>query len=1040
MMTSLVVEWRHLAVDGETCERCHKTGAHLRAAVETMRPVLAVQGLVIEFRETELPPGEIARSNEILVDRTPIEELVGGVTVISDCPSCGDLVGAPCTCHTVRVGDKEYEEIPESMIASAIMSAAERLNHLASHQEPGAQAPCSCSAPETDPSSCCPGSVTGSAPAVTLPADAAGRETITLQIQGMDCTCNADLLARKLDALAGVRGREVSPVTGQARVAFDPAVTSVQEIARTVAETGMTASFVQSEGRKSTWWREPQQLALYGSFLTAVIAFVADYLGTPLLYVNILYLFAVLIGVYYPARKALIALRNLTPTIHLLMLIGSVGAMALGLWGEAAVLVIVYSLGDVLESFAVDRARGAIRSLQALVPKEALVRRDGCESICAVETVDVGEVVIVRPGERVPVDGTVVQGASYVDQAAVTGEPVPIHRGPGEDVFAGTINQNGSLDVRVTRLASETMLSRIIISVEEAQAQRTSYQRFSDSFGTWYTPAMFVLGVLVATVPPLFFGADWYPFIYRGLVVFVVSCSCGLALSVPVAVVGAMANAARHGTVFKGGAFLEIVDTVQVVAFDKTGTLTIGQPAVIDVVTFSEFSDTALLDRASRIEARSGHPLAAAIVRKAKESGAFSGWEAEQFEEIAGRGVAATIDGQACRIGSPRALTEQGIDTNLADETIARLEGEGRTVVLVSLDDRLAGLVAIADEVRPGAVDALSRLSRAGLRTVMLTGDNVRSATAIARRVGVDEYQAELLPTDKIEAIRELKERYGAVAMVGDGINDAPAMAVADVGIAMGAAGTDIAIEAGDIVLMSDDLGKLAYVRELSHRTVTVIRQNIAVSLINVGFMVIAALLGYLGLISGLLLNEGSALFVILNALRLLTWRSREEPAPTVVVGPTGASPSFPATTSAAPPGGCCSGDSVARTSGCSCSGSPSDRKLTSATPVDQSATCCGAPVETGTSTCCSTPMLVEDATTPDSTTTTIFRIEWFACSCEGQVVERRMQAIKGVTEFRLNTITNRLKVTYDPAVVDISAIQEAVKKAGMMAVPVGPG
>lgn len=314
-------------------------------------------------------------------------------------------------------------------------------------------------------------------------APESGIETVTLQIQGMDCTCNADLLGRKLNALAGIRGHEITPVTGQARVSYDPAVVSVQEIIRTVAETGMTASQVRSEGRGSTWWRGPQQLALYGCGLIALIAFVAGYLGTPLLVVNGLYLVAVLVGVFYPARKALIALRNLTPTIHLLMLIGSVGAMLLGLWGEAAVLIFVYSLGDVLESYAVDKARSAIRLLMALVPKEALVRRDGRETVCPVESIGVGEIVIVRPGERVPVDGTVVAGSSYVDQAAVTGEPVPVHRGPGEDVFAGTINQNGSLEVRVTKPASETMLSRIICSVEEAQAQRTSYQRFSDSFG-----------------------------------------------------------------------------------------------------------------------------------------------------------------------------------------------------------------------------------------------------------------------------------------------------------------------------------------------------------------------------------------------------------------------------------------------------------------------------------------------------------------------------------------------------------------------------
>lgn len=885
---------------------------------------------------------------------------------------------------------------------------------------------------------------------MTNNTDESGIETVTLQIGGMDCTCNADLLARKLDALAGIRGHEITPVTGQARVSYDPAVISVQEIIRTVAEAGMTASLVRSEGRTSTWWREPQQLALYGCGLIALIAFVAGYLGTPLLWVNGMYLIAVLVGVYYPARKALIALRAMTPTIHLLMLIGSVGAMALGLWGEAAVLIFVYSLGDVLESYAVDKARGAIRSLMELMPKEALVRRNGCESICAVDSISVGEVVIVRPGERVPVDGMVVVGSSYVDQAAVTGEPVPVRCEPGSDVFAGTINQNGSLEVRVTKPASETMLSRIILSVEEAQAQRTSYQRFSDSFGKWYTPAMFVLGVLVATIPPLFFGAEWYPFIYRGLVVFVVSCSCGLALSVPIAVVGAMANAAKQGTVFKGGVYLETVDTVKVIAFDKTGTLTIGRPAVTDVVTFGDLREDELLDLAGCIESRSGHPLAAAIVRKAKESGTFSARPAENFEETAGRGVSATIDGRACRIGSPRALLEQGVDTHQAEEAIARLESEGRTVVLVSCDKTLAGLIAIADEMRAGAVEALQRLSRAGVRTVMLTGDNERSAQAIARRVGVDEYRAGLLPTDKVDVVRKLREQYGAVAMVGDGINDAPAMAVADVGIAMGAAGTDIAIEAGDVVLMSDDLGKIAYVRELSHRTVTTIRQNIAVSLINVAFMVIAALLGYLGLVTGLLLNEASAVFVILNALWLLKWKNPADIGTPVVTGV--AAPAIPGPLMTEKPvsglpanGGCCCSctepapvvskpvpeTGSAAGSCCSCTSQPVDAPMPDpVADTGKSPCCCGdeAPAKGVPS---------HGADESGSSEIATFRIEGLGCSCEGHIVENRVRSLRGIVAFGLNPITNKMKVSYDPSLVSIQDIEAAVKKAGVTAIPV---
>jgi len=917
-----------------------------------------------------------------------------------------------------------------------------------------------------------------------------GNETVILQVQGMDCTCNADLLARKLNALAGVTGHEITPVTGQARISFDPAVVSVQEIIRTVAETGMTASQVRSEGRKSTWWREPQQLALYGCGLVALVAFIAGYLGAPIVLVNGLYLHAVLIGVYYPARKALIALMNLTPTIHLLMLIGSVGAMLLGLWGEAAVLIFVYSLGDVLESYAVDKARGAIRSLMALVPKEALVRRNGCDTVCAVESIGVGETVIVRPGERIPVDGTVTTGLSFVDQAAVTGEPVPVRRQPGDDVFAGTINQNGSLEVKVTKPASETMLSRIILSVEEAQAKRTSYQRFADSFGKWYTPAMFVLGVLVATVPPLFFGADWYTFIYRGLVVFVVSCSCGIALSVPVAVVGAMANAAKHGTVFKGGIYLEVIDTVKVIAFDKTGTLTIGRPEVTDVLGFAGNSERDVLGLAGNIESRSGHPLAAAIVRKAREWELLSCSPVTEFHETAGLGVAAKVGGKSCIIGNPRSLWEQGIPTNEADETITRLEDEGRSVVLVGRDGHLIGLIAIADEVRPGAVEAVQRLSHSGVRTVMLTGDNERSARAIAHRVGVDEYRAQLLPTDKVEVVRQLKEQHGKVAMVGDGINDAPAMAVADVGIAMGAAGTDIAIEAGDVVLMSDDLGKIAYVRELSHRTVSTIRQNIAVSLINVAFMVIAALLGYLGLVTGLLLNEASAVFVILNALRLLKWRSPTEPrAPAASVSTS----SFPGTVQAppVPTAGCCCSSSTEPAGG-KLSGNPSagasccglQTEVIAPTPV-HAGSCCScnmqsaAASEEGVSNCCGedssvvqtvlpggccsskedevvvrkmstggcgcgesgTGMLPQgNSGQPTRFVTATFLIEGLGCSCEGQIVEKRVRALPGITTLSLNPITNQMKLEYDPLISSIKDIEDAVRKAGATSILVKSG
>ena len=706
--------------------------------------------------------------------------------------------------------------------------------------------------------------------------DTGGRaelETISLLIEGVGSDQDADLLRAKIRSLEGVKSLNIDMESRQATVAFDPSLTSEKEIIRSISETGMTCSIIKVKER-STWWKEKQQLALYGCGIIALFSFILMFLGVESHITNAIFGIAVLVGVYYPARKAIIALINLTPTIHLLMLIGASGAILLGMWYEAAILIFVYSLGDVLESYAVDKAREAIRSLTELVPKKALVRKDGHEVIMPTENIDVGDMVIVRPGERIPVDGIVFQGASFVDQAAVTGESIPVQKKIGDEVFAGTINQNGSIEVQVDRPASETMLSKIIYSVEEAQSKRTSYQRFSDNFAKWYTPAMFILGIAVATIPPLFFGADWHTFILRGLVVFVVSCSCGLALSVPVAIVAAMANAAQNGTVYKGGAYLEVVDEVKAVAFDKTGTLTIGRPEVSDILTSSDITEEELMDLTGSIESRSAHPLAAAIVRKAKEINAYSGRNVNDFQEISGMGVSANVDGKQYLIGNARLQLENGVLMSEFQEAIEELEGEGKTVVLVGSEGRLRGLIAIADTVRPGAKEALQRLKDAGILTVMLTGDNERSAKIIAQQVGADRYYGQLLPLEKVELIKELKAEYGTVAMVGDGINDAPAMAVSDVGIAMGAAGTDIAIEAGDVVLMSDDLSKLNYIRGLSNKTITIIRQNIWVSLINISFMVVAALLGYLGLVTGLLLNEASAIFVIFNALRLLKWSS----------------------------------------------------------------------------------------------------------------------------------------------------------------------
>jgi Cd2+/Zn2+-exporting ATPase len=700
-------------------------------------------------------------------------------------------------------------------------------------------------------------------------------ETAKIHIEGMESQTEAQQNEQKLNALPGISDLNIDTATQQISFTYDTALINLQDVIRSISETGMKAQLVRSKSKLSSWWREKQQLALLLCGITTLATFLLGLTIVPQEYTFIGYIIAVLIGVYYPARKALIALMNLTATIHLLMLIGSIGALVLGMWAEAAILIFVYSLGDVLESYAVDKARGAIRSLMNLAPKQALVRKDGKETLLSVEEINPGDLVIVKPSERIPVDGTVQNGSSFVDQSTVTGESFPVTKTIGDMVFAGTINQKSFIEVRVDKPASETMLSKIIYSVEEAQAKKISFQRFSDKFSNAYTPAMFVLGTLVAVIPPLLFGAEWMPFILRGLVVFVVSCSCGLALSVPVAVVAAMANAARKGVVFKGGAYFEATSKVKVIAFDKTGTLTIGRPEVTDIVSLGNYSDKELLKLASGIECRSSHPLANAIVRKAKESSIAVEANLEDFADITGKGVKAKVEGAQCFAGNGRFMQENKIAIQEHQDKIAELENQGKTTILIGQNGKLLGIIAIADALRPGAKESLSIIREQGTRTIMLTGDNERAAKAIAAQAGVDEYYAQLLPEDKVRVIKELKEKYGSVAMVGDGVNDAPAMAVSNVGIAMGAAGTDVAIEAGDIVLMSDDLSKLNYVRDLSSKTVNNIKENIAVSLINIAFMVAAALLGYLGLVTGLLLNEISALLVIGNALRLLTTKNK---------------------------------------------------------------------------------------------------------------------------------------------------------------------
>ncbi len=693
---------------------------------------------------------------------------------------------------------------------------------------------------------------------------------IIVFIKGLDCEDEAKIIKARMLGLKGVVSFKVNTMAGSMNAVFDENLINEQDIIRAINETGMKARLKKEVKREAPWWREPRILTLSAcGFIILAAFFLEHILGLFHETVAFLYAAATLIGGYYPAKMGIAALKTLRPNIRTLMVAGAIGAIALGLWEEAALLVLIYSLGDILEAYASDRVRGAVRKLMEFAPKEALVKRNGKEVLLNVEDVAVGDTIIIKPGERIPLDGEVSNGTSSLDQSPITGESIPVSKGPGDEVFAGSINQRGMIEVRVTKPFEDTTLGRIIHYVEEAEARKSSYQRFGETFGRYYTPSMFVLALLVIIVPTIFVGefSQWF---YRGLVVLVVSCSCGIALSIPVSVVAAVANAARHGVLIKGGAHLEAASRIKAIAFDKTGSLTIGRPVVTDIVPFGKITVDILLSVAASIESRSEHVLAEAILNKARGNG-LSINELEGFEALPGMGAKAVIKGETYCIGSLNLCERLGVLTPEAGEKIKNLEKEGKTVIVLTGEKSLMGIIAVRDELRPEAKEALRRLKNIGIKSIiMLTGDNEQVARAISEEAGVDRYMAQLLPEEKLNAVKALKNEYGTVGMVGDGVNDAPAMVASDVGIAMGAAGTDVAIETGDVVLMSDDLSKIPFVIALSKRAINNIKQNIVLSLIVIAFLVPMALVGWVGLLPGILINEVGGILVIINGLRLL--------------------------------------------------------------------------------------------------------------------------------------------------------------------------
>jgi Cd2+/Zn2+-exporting ATPase len=712
---------------------------------------------------------------------------------------------------------------------------------------------------------------------LTLPAsDQNASEQTRLRVAAGSCLdCGGDVAA-ELRKIPGVRGVVVHAAAGVIVVDHDKGVSSA-ELGGRVARLGLRVQPTahRPDGHGTVWWRQPTVRALAGAgvlLLAGLLAEKAFGLAGP---AAALYWATLFVGGIYPMRSGLAAARRGRLTISTLLVVAAAGAVALGVIEEAAVLVVVFSLGEVLEGYASDRARRAIRALMRLAPPLALrARADGTQEKVPVEALQPDDAIVVRPGERVATDGSVVEGTSAIDQSAVTGESLPVDVAPGSTVFGGTLNGNGGLLIRVTKEYGDTTLARIIRQVEEAQASKGRAQRFADRFGAVYTPAMFAVAALVAVIPPLLGHGvgDW---VYRSLVVLTVSCSCALVMSVPISIIAAVTRAARAGILIKGGAHLEALASVRVVAFDKTGTVTLGRPRLTDVVPFGERDADEILRLAAGVEAASEHPLAGAVLRAAEERGLR--WEnGRDLRAIPGMGVEATVSGRRLFVGKPQ--------KHLPDDVARALAGsaaEGKTAVILSSGSELLGLLAIADEVRPHAAEVVSSLRRLGIEhIVMLTGDNEPTAASVARRLGINEYRAALLPEEKTAAVKALRDRHGPIAMVGDGVNDAPALATADVGIAMGAAGTDVALETADVALMADDLGKLPEAIVLARRARANLRQNITMSLVAVAALVAGALMGELSLTTGLLLNEGSALLIIGNGLRLLATRAADQGSP----------------------------------------------------------------------------------------------------------------------------------------------------------------
>ncbi len=697
---------------------------------------------------------------------------------------------------------------------------------------------------------------------------------LDIRVGNLDCEHDAAAIERGLTNFPGLNQLRVYPKAAKVSLTFDPETTSLEVLKKKLDTMGFPPQAGLSMPEQPKPWRNPKVITAVISGVLLVLGFLLSLTSVPDLVPLLIYITASLIGGYYFGREALeTLLYEHVIGIELLMAIAAIVATIMGQAAEGAMLVFLYSLSEAAEGYTEEKTRSAVKSLMDLAPKFALVRRDGVEQEIPVEEMVVGDLFILKPGQAVPTDGMITTGESSVNQAPVTGESVPVEKEAGDVLFAGSINGEGALEVTATKAFADNTISRIIQMVEEAQERKGKNQRFVERFGVRYSPAILLFAILFATIPPLFFGVEWAESIGRATVFLVAAAPCALVISIPITLVATLGTGAREGVLIKGGMYVENLAKVNVVAMDKTGTITKGEPQVTDFIPMEgeTMTEAELLALAAGIEGRSEHPLARAVVQYAADK-AVSPANISAFRALSGAGARAEWRGKDVYIGSPHLFAEKlGIELAMVAERIEALQAAGKTVVLLGDTTAVYTLIAIRDNIRENGREAIDNLHKAGIqKVIMLTGDNARTAQAIAQEAGIDAVYADLKPEDKVEKVREFAAVYGHVAMVGDGVNDAPALAEATVGIAMGAAGTDVALETADVALMADDLNKLVYALNLAKRNQKVVTQNIVLSIIVISFLSIGALAGMLTLPMAVLGHEISEFIVIGSGLRML--------------------------------------------------------------------------------------------------------------------------------------------------------------------------